>query len=401
MGKGARAPNGKASAGFTLVDILVGMAIGILTIIVIMNSMAAFEGQKRTTTTGSDTQESGLLALQAIEADARNAGYGLLTPKGLACTTMNYYESGTSGTISLAPVKIEEGGTAAGASDKLTFIAATSPIAGMPSKLNADMPDSTADAVIDNSVGFTVDQDLYLVAAPIPSPGTGAVETACSRMAYTERCPWDTTLPEVVCPGKTFLSAASPVAIFNTSSASFFPVGGYSASNGYVINIGSGLNGAAGLLRREYSISGNNLTVTDKSRVTAQTPSVIGNNIVNMQIQYGVAPTNTAPGASSPAVNCWTDAKGNACTPSSGDWATPNAADIMRIKAIRIALVARSPLQGKPSGGGAQCDATKGPLTSWVGGPAIDLTNDAKWQCYRYQVYQTIIPLRNVIWANI
>jgi type IV pilus assembly protein PilW len=32
--------------------------------------------------------------------------------------------------------------------------------------------------------------------------------------------------------------------------------------------------------------------------------------------------------------------------------------------------------------------------------PAINLSNDPNWQRYRYRVFETIIPLRNMIWAK-
>lgn len=396
-----------AASGFSLVEIMVGMVVGLITIIVIMQSFAAFEGQKRTTSSGSDTQENGLIALHAIEGDARTAGYGLLTPKGLACTAMNYYEDGVTAvpaSAPVAPVAVADGG-AAGGSDTLVFTAATSPIAGMPSKLNADMQTAQAEVYIDNTVGFNVDRDLYLVAAPILSPGVGAVETPCSRMAYTERCPADTTQPEVACSGKAFLSASSPVAVYNSSDPNFFQAARYPANSGFVINLGSGLNGAAGFARTQYSVVNTGLVATDMSHMVARNSVVLSGNIVNMQVQYGVAPINPQPGASSQAVNCWTDARGNACNSGSGNWAAPNASDIMRIKAIRIAIVARSSLRERPATPGAACDATTVAPISWAGGPTIDLTpNDTatdQWQCHRYRVYQTIIPLRNVIWANI
>lgn len=391
------------AGGFSLVEILVGMAVGVVTIVVIMQSFASFEGQKRTTTSSSDALENGLIALQAIESDARSAGYGLVTPKGLACTSMFYYEQGlvdlgTVATVSIAPVTVVDGG--ASGSDMLTFTAATSPIAGMPSKLNADMSTAKSDAEIDNSVGFTVDRDLYLVAQPINSPGTGVTALPCARMAYTELCTNGNGV-EIACAGKTFLSAGSPVAKFNTSSASYFPAGGYPMNSSYVINIGSGLNGGAGFVRSRYAVSGSDLMQADVSHMIAQNSVAIASNIVNMQVQYGVAPVNTAPGVSSPAVNCWTNASGNGCS-AEQTWDAPSAADIMRIKAIRIALVARSSLPEKPSTAGGSCDATPSTgVQSWSGGPTIDLSADANWRCYRYRVYQTVIPLRNVIWANI
>ena len=32
--------------------------------------------------------------------------------------------------------------------------------------------------------------------------------------------------------------------------------------------------------------------------------------------------------------------------------------------------------------------------------PTIDLSGNPDWQYYRYRVYETIIPLRNVMWQQ-
>ena len=66
------------------------------------------------------------------------------------------------------------------------------------------------------------------------------------------------------------------------------------------------------------------------------------------------------------------------------------------VVAVRVAVVARSPQLEKT----AVSPAT---LPLWNGGTlanggAISLTGTA--QQYRYKVYQTTIPLRNVIWNN-
>ncbi len=399
-----------AAAGFSLVEIMVGMVVGLITIVVIMQSFSAFEAQKRTTTSGSDTLENGLIALQAIESDARSAGYGLLTPNGLACTSLNYYEGNDAGAIlakgvaangtaaRIAPVAISD----VGASDSIIFTAATSPLAGMPFKLNSDWigKSDKDNPDMDNIVGFTLEQDLYLVAAPIASPGIGATPIPCTRLGYASA-----------------IGPASPASYYETS-VDDFPAGGYPMNKGFVINIGSASGASdasgispAGFVRNQYRVrftSPNqyDLVVENVSHfpqtVLSTSAVALASNIVNVQVQYGVAPANTQPGVSSPSVNCWTDATGSACNSESGNWASPSAADIMRVKAIRIAVVARSPLQEKPSVAGGTCDATPASgVVSWPGGPVIDLTANANWRCHRYRVYQTIIPLRNVIWANI
>jgi type IV pilus assembly protein PilW len=86
-------------------------------------------------------------------------------------------------------------------------------------------------------------------------------------------------------------------------------------------------------------------------------------------------------------------------------------ADVQRIKAIRVALIVRSGEYEKPEPG-QNCTTTTNPPAIPTNPPAIpqfpgttlnttfDTTNwPADWQCYRYKVYETIIPLRNAIWA--
>ena len=65
------------SAGFTLVEILIGLLIGVIGIVVIMQTFAVSEGYKRSATTGSDAQVNGGMALYLIEREVRLAGYGL------------------------------------------------------------------------------------------------------------------------------------------------------------------------------------------------------------------------------------------------------------------------------------------------------------------------------------
>ncbi len=61
--------------GFTLVEIMVAMAIGMLGIIIIMQMSFTFEGQKRTTTGGDDAQNAGAIALYSLQQNLQQAGY--------------------------------------------------------------------------------------------------------------------------------------------------------------------------------------------------------------------------------------------------------------------------------------------------------------------------------------
>ena len=64
------------SGGFSLVEIMVGMVISLLSILVVLQTFGVFEGQKRSTTSGSDAQTNGVFATYIVERDVRMAGYG-------------------------------------------------------------------------------------------------------------------------------------------------------------------------------------------------------------------------------------------------------------------------------------------------------------------------------------
>jgi type IV pilus assembly protein PilW len=88
---------------------------------------------------------------------------------------------------------------------------------------------------------------------------------------------------------------------------------------------------------------------------------------------------------------------------------TPTATDWSRVKALRIAIVARSDLAEKPTPPSTTCNTTttsSGNMPKWTGPDttvppiAFDLSADPNWQCYRYRVFETTVPLRNSLWLQ-
>ena len=58
-----------SARGVTLIELMVGMVIGLLAVLVIAQVALLFEGQKRSTTGGSDAQVNGALSLQMLQRD--------------------------------------------------------------------------------------------------------------------------------------------------------------------------------------------------------------------------------------------------------------------------------------------------------------------------------------------
>ena len=68
-----------------------------------------------------------------------------------------------------------------------------------------------------------------------------------------------------------------------------------------------------------------------------------------------------------------------------------------RVLAVRVAVLARSQNYEKPSVAGGPCEATTAanPPT-WAGG-ALTVPGGLP-SCYKHRVFETVIPLRNMIW---
>lgn len=408
MSRQTRSPAHRRDRGFSLVEIMVGLVIGLLATLVIMQAYATFEGQKRSTTGSSDAQTNGNVALYMIERDARMAGYGMsgagMSNSPLDCTTIySYYKTSSSegpipdlSTNGLFPVSITDGGTGPGASDMVTLRFGTSLMGGVPTHLSKTMPDSSSELNVDSTYGCA-NGDLIIL-----SHGSN-----CTLMQLTEV--QDSALKLQHNPGGT---------------PSYNPSASYQNTNGwpgYAGRLGSGTHAGDSAnpssvsclgtwITRTYAVVGEGNTPVTSADITvrnlaardsgAYVPRVA--DIVNIQAQYGVSSA-----ANNNTVSAWVNADATA-TPGLATWAAPTAADRKLIKAVRIAVVARNGLLEKDTVTTpcttAQSTVNNGPCawddTGVDAAPKIDLSHDADWQRYRYRVYETIIPLRNIIWAK-
>jgi type IV pilus assembly protein PilW len=344
--------------GFSLVEILVGLVIGLLAALVIMQVFTVFEGQKRSTTGSADAQTNGSIALYTIGHELQMAGYSLLPviDSPLECNASTF---GATGITSISPVTITDGGAGAGASDSITIRYGNSASGGVPSPITA--PPAANEVPIENNLGCQVG-DITLVTNG----------TSCSLSSAT------------ALSGTTVVTLADITgAIVN---ANFACLGAWTVA---VFGVNPNYDPAD---------PANSQAFLERNG----TPSVA--DIVNIQAQYGISAN-----AGSNLVTQWVDA--------TGAWAAPSVANRNRIKALHVAVVARNGLMEKEYVTGT-CTTAKGTVnngpcawddTNVDAAPKIDLSNDVdvsdpslpdRWRRYRYRVFETIIPLRNVIWSK-
>ena len=357
----SRQLNRRHHTGFSLVEIMVGMVIGLLSTIIVMQVFATFEGQKRTTTGGSDAQTNGGVGLYTIERDIRMGGYGFADATG--CALASSFSGVALAPLVLAPVAIADG--AGGLPDSITILSGNKSSWSVPTRVISVHAQAATQFNTNATLGLA-QNDLLI-----------AYET----IAGTPTC----TLSQVDNADPVSNPIVHAAGSWNGNSA-IFPAAGYS-TNALLMNVGS-------FMSHTYSIDANsNLVFTDYSSATNTNSSqILSPDIVSIQAEYGF---DTRAGAQTDTqVDTWSAAMIDAdASGTVGD-----AGDINRIYALRFALVARSGLLEKPDPATGVCNTTTaGPV--WAGG-TISLAADANWQCYRYKTFETIVPLRNAIWGG-
>ena len=343
--------------GFSLIEIMVGMGLGLLMVLIIMQAFSVFENQKRTTTAASDAQENGLMAIVQLEQDIRNAGVGMADTAALNCTTILSYYNGAvpapgmpaAGEV-IAPVRITDGGTTG--SDTITLMRGSNFLGAIPAAITITMPPSSAELNVSRTTGFA-DGNLVLL-----SQGGN-----CTLIQVTQV--QDSALKIQHNPGSS--GPYNPSSNFyNSAPGNTWPA--YTA--------GAQAQNFGNLVINTYSVDSNkNLQMSDASGVV----TTLVKDIVSLQAEYGIADTGTQDVNRS---DQWVKAD------ATSGFNTLDSAKVKRIKAVRITVVARS----------SKKEATN-VTTSAPGG--VDVSTLTDWQKYRYRVYTTIIPLRNIIWANV
>jgi type IV pilus assembly protein PilW len=369
--------------GFTLVEIMVAMVIGMIGILVIMQVARTSEAQKRMTVGSGSAQNSGAMGIYMIQRDVKQAGYGFTSPGALGCPLTIPAESPLSARnlAFLVPVVINSEDVPAGDAGTDTLLVAYGSSAGSPEG-DTIIPPSVGEKISVMSTTNFKEGERVVVAPVTPTDG-------CELTLGT--------ITEAPVTG-SFTVTVSDI------SVALDPSGFISV----LLDLGPRPRVAG------YAIRNGDLTTCDYMRadcgdaasVAANWP-VIANGVVSLRAQYGRDATPLDG-----SVDTW-----DQDTPELTGTQEQFASAWARIAAVRLALVARN---SEPAGVECVGDSTKSkcPTTPqnvplWAGSPAdpedpvegeagIDLSAaNSDWQHYRYQVYEAVIPLRNIPWMGV
>jgi type IV pilus assembly protein PilW len=369
----------RRQSGFSLIEVMVGLLIGMLSVILIMQVFSGAEGAKRTTTGGDDAQINGNIALYGLERDIRDAGYGLNSFNLLGCTlTLKTTIDKVDVTLdSVAPVNINPATAIipVGDANTDTLLVISTALNGPPEGDLMSAAPTTGSYPVTTPDSFAKDDIVIAQPAGRPTP------CALTTNKVTDVSPAGIT----VNPGDTTGLILGSV----------------------VFNMGRALTVHA------YAVRKGNLTMCDYTQndcgkaasAVKPDPDVwvpVANSIVSLRAQYGRDISGGATSLSTGIVGTF-----DQTTPGSTEDKKNGRAvqcNWARTLAVRLAVVARSPQYDKlqPTKKAPEWTGTKVSTTVPTNPTAltIDLSNDGDWGFYRYKTLETTVPIRNVLWQG-
>jgi type IV pilus assembly protein PilW len=360
--------------GFTIIELMVGLVIGLITCAAIMQIMVTSEGVKRTTTSAINAQVNGSLALGAMVTPIQSAGYGFSSlPTIIGCTLENAYKGSslTDMPPALVPVIITAGADAK-TPDSIRSIAGNKASYSVPIRVV--------------SPGYKPADQVIPVASVRGVKGPDAARTsspAGDLMVLAADASSACQLFQVSSDSTTAQINRVDDGVWNPGR---FPSASY-ADGAFAINLGS-------LSDNTFSISGSDLMqkslFVEADGSASYKTNPIFNNIVHLIALYGKD----------------TDGDGKVDT---WDKITPTTnAGWLQVIAVRLAIVSRSTQMEKEDVTFESPSVDVGTTGSFAGSSvcgsskclAIDVSYLPDWKKYRYRTFDTTIPLRNMLWSS-
>jgi type IV pilus assembly protein PilW len=419
--------------GFGLIEVLIGMAIGLIAMVAIMQTMVVAESQRRSVTSGADSNTGSVIGSYLIERDLRMAGYGLtsVSPSGVlqVCGfgTVTLYNSGRSantvptydGTnpaanaayVPFTPVSINPSGIPAGDAGTDTILVNYGGSDGNVSdRATITNPGGDAAALqVTSRIEFHKG-DLVLVAS-IPAGGSCEVAEItelpgsgqCSAIAGSSN-----SIARAAGNFRSFWasSAAGCQTIssrFNGNPATGLGAGVY--DGGRVFNLGP----PDKIASRVYAVRNQVLTMCDMVTHDCTAVASVNDPVFWKPIAPGVvamvAELGKITGYAGNSAPVWTWDKVHPVTLAG--WINSAARPdgqlaSVGVAAVRLVLVARTDQFEKDEVEftAATVPNAAGDVTwardSGGGSRTFSLTGLANWKHYRYKVVEAKVPLRNV-----
>lgn len=368
-------PSCSTSKGFTLIELMVGLAVSLILTVIMYQMFANDElRNRRMTDVSAQTQNSGL-ALLMLERHIRNAGAGFATvdpasSSPLLNSALGCQLTTTAGTFSFAPINVRNGADGA-TTDSLDVMYGTGAKNTLPYAVDA-VAGGGLTLTLKNTQGIAIN-DWVLVANAATAGST------CYIAKVTA----------------TALNAASNNTIYGSITIDSAVTAGVTTYQ--VFNLGP----SPQLLRFALNSTGNALMQTN---LLTNAVSVFADNVVNFQIQLGVD-TNTDN-----VTDSWSEPPASIVPPATrGTTLAAGSIGFNQIKLLRVGIVTRNEVAEVPTGASCTTAGSTAPAVlpaqNAVGTvPAmptsVAYTYSGKALCYRYRTSSMLMPIVNLINNN-
>lgn len=381
-----RQPSQTMQRGFSLVELLVAVTIGLVVSLAIFTVLTTNEARKRTQLSVNDTSQTGAFLTYAFERAVRNAGSGYGSELGrIGGCRLNVNRGATvllpratawpgaflavTGTLRLAPVVIIQDASSAG-SDVLVTMEGTAGFGDIPVPLSG--PPTATSLNLINTIGLN-GNDLVLITdgneclleqVTAPFVGGAAVSLPLSGTYYTAAGA-NQALTAFTSPASTYVFALGNAAV-NRPQMRMFGVG----DNETLFSLDI------------FDIANND------------TPTPVAEGVVEMRALYGV---DNVGGDGK--LDNWVD-------PSGASWGSAALLDgssaarirLSQIVAVRVGLILRTSLPEKLNSDGNPVAPPTLALFSDLPAPlkkTRTLTTDER--NLRHRIVETIVPVRNAV----
>lgn len=357
--------------GFSIIELMVGLVIGLLTLLAIYQLFAVSEGRRRTVAAVSQAQSAGALALFAIERDIRSAGLGFAsldtTYLGCKVKATNTARSPSEFEFPFQPVEIKDGKeiwVLSGSSSNM-FVGArfTGSLSGEFKMEKSNAGFQAGDLMVGTKDAITTDCLMMEV-----TKGVGDVVTLPSGL--TEIYP---NVQHTATSYTNFYTGVATTASHNGSNNNMLDGGLTSLGEGWIYSLGPKPMLSVWKLKDNRLLRYNALEDTEAAAVP------VAQDVLQMVAEYGY------------------DLDSSGKIDQSNEWTatTPTQPNLGRLIAVRIAVLVRTSQYEKDE------VTTENPR--WANGSKeFDVSAvDSDWKHYRFRVYETVIPLRNTIWGQI
>jgi type IV pilus assembly protein PilW len=380
--------------GFSIIEIMVGVVIGMIAVLVIYQVFATSEAFRRNITAAGDAQQNGLLSSFMMGIELANAGNGLaVAGRALGACAPTVVAGAAPTFLEIAnsqlpiPLLITDGG-GANSPDSFVIYYSVARTLLTPATFSDNAAANSSYSVF-SANGFKNGDMIVAISNPTAAfPSTLACYTSVITAAPVSSAFIDNT----VAPPES----KSVLTLTHTGA----PVG-MTANASTLFNLGP-----ANLIQKvRYDVSGGNLRSTAMLDPATGAPddtqpvNPLASNVVNVKVQYGIDTVGDG------LIHHWVPAVAGTAY---GDWDAKTVLtakaypDINRIKAARIAILVKSEQHDKelnPDPGfsrtvfndcadGGTCYPVTFSIPPVVGQP----------YGWRYRIYEAVIPLRNETW---